>query len=120
MKWWRPFVLKLNSGVTQIQFNLKPYILEEVHRPVLSIVQLERILKTIKEYHKSNPSAEITLEVNPDDLDLDYLDRIRALGVNRLSIGIQSFHSSHLSWMNRSHTSKQATNAIKWAKEKGF
>jgi len=87
---------------------------------VLSIVQLERILKTIKEYHKSNPSAEITLEVNPDDLDLDYLDRIRALGVNRLSIGIQSFHSSHLSWMNRSHTSKQATNAIKWAKEKGF
>jgi oxygen-independent coproporphyrinogen-3 oxidase len=66
------------------------------------------------------PNAEITLEANPDDLSPAKLRELRTAGINRLSIGIQSFHEEDLSWMNRAHDSKQALQCILDAKAAGF
>ncbi|MEN8839441.1 MAG: radical SAM family heme chaperone HemW [Flavobacteriales bacterium] len=87
---------------------------------VLNQEELTSILSTIKKEYKVDDSAEITLEANPDDLTPEKLAIIWGSGVNRLSIGIQSFIARDLAFMNRSHTILQATNAIRYAKEIGF
>ncbi|MEN9859390.1 MAG: hypothetical protein RIT50_1512 [Bacteroidota bacterium] len=79
---------------------------------LLTIAELERILKTIREANWVDTCAEITLEVNPDDITLDQLKSWKDAGVNRLSIGIQSFYDTDLQWMNRAHTAKQALDAL--------
>ena len=87
---------------------------------VLNQEELTSILATIHQEYTVDKSAEITLEANPDDLTTEKLAIIKQSGVNRLSIGIQSFIARDLAFMNRSHTILQATNAIKQAKEIGF
>ncbi|MDR3245105.1 MAG: radical SAM family heme chaperone HemW [Prevotellaceae bacterium] len=64
--------------------------------------------------------AEWTIEANPDDLSQDYLHRLAILGVNRLSIGIQSFIDRDLKTMRRRHNAKQAVEAVKRAMDEGF
>lgn len=64
--------------------------------------------------------AEITLEANPEDLSPQKLSELRALGINRLSLGTQSFIAHELEWMNRMHTPEQAIAAIKDAQDAGF
>jgi oxygen-independent coproporphyrinogen-3 oxidase len=66
------------------------------------------------------PDAEITLEANPDDLSAEKLRLFQSLGINRLSIGVQSFHDQTLNMMNRSHSGSQALQAIATAREAGF
>lgn len=63
---------------------------------------------------------EFTLEANPDDVTPDRLAAWRAMGVNRLSMGVQSFCDSHLKWMRRRHDSAEAENAFLMAREAGF
>ncbi len=63
---------------------------------------------------------ETTLEANPDDLDGPYLDALREAGVDRLSIGVQSFDDDCLRLMNRRHTAAQADEAIRAARRAGF
>ena len=63
---------------------------------------------------------ETTLEANPDDLDAPYLDALRAAGVDRLSIGVQSFDDDCLRLMNRRQTAAQADEAIRMARDAGF
>jgi oxygen-independent coproporphyrinogen-3 oxidase len=87
---------------------------------LLSIQQISEILKKIHEWFIVHPNAEITLEANPDDLSIDFLGDLRAIGVNRLSIGIQSFADSDLQKLGRRHNSQQAINAVEWAKKCGF
>ncbi|HVF96582.1 MAG TPA: coproporphyrinogen-III oxidase family protein, partial [Flavisolibacter sp.] len=62
-------------------------------------------------------NAEITLEANPDDLTIEKLHHWKRLGINRLSIGVQSFFEEELRWMNRAHDAQQAINNLKLAKE---
>jgi oxygen-independent coproporphyrinogen-3 oxidase len=64
--------------------------------------------------------AEITLEANPDDISLMKLDELKAIGINRLSIGVQSFFEEDLTWMNRAHNAKQANDCISLSKQAGF
>lgn len=64
--------------------------------------------------------VETTLEANPDDLSADYLSALREAGVNRLSIGVQSFDDHCLKLMNRRHTAAQAHQAIHAAQQAGF
>jgi len=59
--------------------------------------------------------AEITLESNPDDITEEKLARWKEAGVNRLSIGIQSFFEEDLEWMNRAHNAEQAINSLQSA-----
>lgn len=82
--------------------------------------ELQAILDTIHQEFEINPEAEITLEANPDDLTKEKLEELKACGINRLSIGIQSFIARDLAFMNRSHTIKQAVDSVKTAQELGF
>ena len=66
------------------------------------------------------PVKEITLEVNPDDISSGYLESIRHLPFNRISMGVQSFDDSELSFLNRRHNEKKAVEAIHKCKQFGF
>ena len=87
---------------------------------LLSKEELAIILETIQGEFKVNSEAEITLECNPDDLTKKKLLELKEAGINRLSIGIQSFIGRDLLFMNRSHTIKQAVDSVKTAQEIGF
>ncbi len=64
--------------------------------------------------------AEVTLEANPDDLSIEHLRALKSLGINRLSIGIQSFHDRVLAFLNRAHDGKTAIAAVDNARKAGF
>src|ERR1700743_242557 len=82
---------------------------------------LDAILDGIRKHFDLRPDAEITLEANPDDMtDRIRLSAWRTAGINRLSIGIQSFFDEDLRWMNRAHHASQASEAIRLANEEGF
>lgn len=65
-------------------------------------------------------NAEMTIEINPGSVDFDYLINIRNLGINRLSIGVQSFDNKILKAINRIHDASEAEKTIKIAKQAGF
>ena len=87
---------------------------------LLSLSQLESLLQAAQANFSVDPAAEITLEANPDDLSLPYLKQLRQLGVNRLSIGLQSFDDSHLQLMNRAHNARQSRQCLEWIRAAGF
>ncbi len=87
---------------------------------VLTVPELSDILQFLRQEYQVEDGAEITLEANPDDLTSAYLKGIKSAGINRLSIGIQSFQDKHLKKMNRRHNSTQATKAIEKAAALGF
>lgn len=86
----------------------------------LSKTELNRLFEAIHLHFEVNPDAEITLEANPEDLTRDYLTHLRELGVNRLSIGIQSFDDDNLRYLNRNHDAQQSLQAIHDAQEIGI
>jgi oxygen-independent coproporphyrinogen-3 oxidase len=77
-------------------------------------------IEHIRDTHEVSDAAEISLEANPDDMSADKLKEWKASGVNRLSVGIQSFDDALLTSMNRSHNAGEAKQAIVLAKELGF
>jgi oxygen-independent coproporphyrinogen-3 oxidase len=87
---------------------------------LLHLEEIENILKTLHDCFEIDPDAEITFEANPDTLSLEYLSGLRSLGVNRLSIGIQSFFDNDLRYLSRKHDSSHALQCLDWAKEAGF
>lgn len=87
---------------------------------VLSVDQIGGILSTIRSVFNCSSVAEITLEANPEQLSAPFLDGLGGLGVNRLSIGIQSFDDNHLRTMSRRHTAAEAVAAVKSAQNAGF
>lgn len=87
---------------------------------LLSIGELRDLLEVLRDHFEIDSQAEITLEANPDTLTLEYLEGLRSLGVNRLSIGIQSFFDNDLQYLNRKHHSTHARECVGLAKEAGF
>lgn len=87
---------------------------------ILSTQELSTILQNIYENFSIGENPEITLEANPDDLGQSKLEELKAAGINRLSIGIQSFDSQILSYFNRAHNSKMAINSVRNAQQMGF
>lgn len=87
---------------------------------LLSQEELQLLLATIKELFIVSEEAEITLEANPDDLTPQKLQEMRRAGVNRLSIGLQSFHGPHLQLMNRAHTAQESLKSVREAQAAGF
>jgi oxygen-independent coproporphyrinogen III oxidase len=81
---------------------------------------LGKIMDTLRETHWVAADAEVTLEANPDDLTVAKLRELREMGVNRLSIGIQSFSDADLLLLNRSHNAQQADRAVKAAQDLGI
>lgn len=87
---------------------------------ILNKEEIISLIETIYNNFRIDPDAEITLECNPDDLNTKKLLELKEIGINRLSIGIQSFDDADLKFMNRSHNAKEALNCIQFAKESGF
>lgn len=86
----------------------------------LTISQLSRLINFIKEAIDFNKIEEFTIEVNPDDVTPEYMQNCRTLGINRISMGIQSFIDGELQAINRRHTSVQAEEAVSIIKKAGF
>ena len=82
--------------------------------------ELNSLFEAIYKHFRVEANAEITLEANPDDLHSEKVDIIRKGPVNRLSIGIQSFHDDDLQALNRIHTSQQSLQAIRNMQEAGM
>ena len=84
---------------------------------LLSAEELKQIFDTVHSNFQVSDDAEITLEANPDDLSMEKLGVLKASGINRLSIGVQSFFEEDLKLMNRAHNAKEALESIQMAKE---
>ncbi|MFY0252797.1 radical SAM family heme chaperone HemW [Chitinophaga sp. 30R24] len=87
---------------------------------LLEDTELQSLLAHLRATFQVAADAEITLEANPDDLNPEKLAMLQAAGVNRLSIGVQSFFEADLIWMNRAHNSAQALACIQQAQAAGF
>lgn len=87
---------------------------------LLEADQLHQVLHAIQNRYDIAPGAEITLEANPDDITPNKLLTWKSLGINRLSVGIQSFQSEELAWMNRAHDAEQAIQCLTWIQQAGF
>ena len=79
---------------------------------LLNIEEIQSLLYKIRNKFSVTDDAEITLEANPDDITEEKLLNWKEAGINRLSIGVQSFFSEDLQWMNRAHTASQALSSL--------
>ncbi|MBX2821869.1 MAG: radical SAM family heme chaperone HemW [Rhodothermaceae bacterium] len=122
----RPFI---DALLTEISLQGQAYGQEEAIETIyfgggtpsqLSIEEIDLILKAIHSHFNMSDVDEISFELNPDDVDVTYLKALRQTGVNRLSIGIQSFSEADLRWMNRAHTSEQAMHIVDHSRQAGF
>lgn len=87
---------------------------------VLTEIELSQILNQISTHFSVGDKIEYTLEANPDDLSQEYIRMLARQGINRLSIGVQSFFEEDLKFMNRSHSAGQAKNVIEAAQQEGI
>ena len=78
----------------------------------LTIPQLHQLFDAIYIYNKVESGAEVTIEMNPDDVSVPYADTLRQLGINRVSMGAQTFDDERLRWLNRRHTVAQVGQAV--------
>jgi oxygen-independent coproporphyrinogen III oxidase len=84
---------------------------------------LEQISSLVEACHKRfdiDPGAEITIEANPGSVTVDYLEKLRALGINRISFGVQSFDDLELQMIGRTHSAEDAREAVRMARAAGF
>ena len=118
----------INAMLIEIE-NKKDYLLGEEVETIYfgggtpSFIQTSHInslIKKIFSLFQVKGDAEITLELNPDDISENKLRELKATGINRLSIGVQSFHDEDLKFMNRSHNGNMARKSIAIAKKLGF
>lgn len=87
---------------------------------LLTGAEVSLILKSIQENFICANNAEITLEANPDDITIEKLNDWMSAGINRLSIGIQSFDDTDLKWMNRAHNAAESQESVELAIKQGF
>lgn len=100
MLWHHPKTLYLGGGTPSV---LEPEAIKDIIHAI-----------------EPDIDAEITLEANPGDLNREILRELRLIRINRLSIGIQSFHDSLLQFIGRRHAAEDAKNIVRMAKEEGF
>ncbi len=114
------FIAALLKEIVLQKNYLKNEIVETIYfgggtPSLLSIDDLVLIIEKIKSVFIVVTGAEITLETNPDDITDTKLAEWKKAGINRLSIGIQSFFEEDLKWMNRAHTVSQAISSLQSA-----
>lgn len=81
---------------------------------------LSLILDSVRRHFNVEPDAEVTMEANPGTVERDYLDALRALGINRLSFGMQSAIGSELALLEREHDLEAVVEAVQLSREAGF
>ncbi len=82
--------------------------------------QLERLLRVVKDNFVARPDAEYTIEANPESLDAAKLKVLRSHGVNRISLGVQSFHPQYLKYLGRDHDPSKARETYQMTRDAGF
>ncbi len=82
--------------------------------------EIAQLLAALDQQFEVDKKVEITLEANPDDLSPNHLSALKQAGINRLSIGVQSFYEEDLRFMNRAHNADQAKQCIEYAQKIGF
>jgi oxygen-independent coproporphyrinogen-3 oxidase len=82
--------------------------------------EIERIVDTVVARYNIASDVEITMEVNPGTVSCDGLKAFRAIGINRLNLGIQSFQDANLRFLGRIHSAQDANAAFEWARQSGF
>ena len=87
---------------------------------LLPLREAERIIAALRDSFAFTRDAEVSFEANPGTVDPDYLRGLVALGVNRLSFGVQSFHDDELAALDRIHSAEEARQGYRWAREAGF
>ncbi len=87
---------------------------------VLTVREMDLILSCIHDVGHVSSHAEVTMEVNPGTVNDTYLAAMHAIGVNRLNIGVQSFHDEKLKFLGRIHSAADAIKAVKGARGAGF
>lgn len=120
--------IELVNALTHELALQKDYLGEEINTiylgggtpSILNRGELDTLFSVIRTHFTLAPHAEITLEANPDDLTKEKLKEICAIGINRLSIGIQSFDDNLLKYLNRVHDANGARRCLKYAREAGF
>lgn len=87
---------------------------------ILDTSSIEKILDAIKAHYAVSSNPEITLEANPDDITFEKAMAWKMMGINRFSIGVQSFADENLRWMNRAHDASQSIQCIQTIRDVGF
>ncbi len=87
---------------------------------ILPSGDIESIIQLLNRTFTIEQDAEVTLEANPDDISSTKLFDWKTIGINRLSIGVQSFFEDDLIWMNRAHNAQQAADSIELSQRAGF
>ena len=87
---------------------------------LLPTSDIDRILNKIHSIFKVDDGVEITLEANPDDIEKSRLKEWKQSGINRFSMGVQSFFEEDLVWMNRAHHAHQSESSIRMVLDEGF
>jgi oxygen-independent coproporphyrinogen-3 oxidase len=83
-------------------------------------LEFGEILQSVRKYFNLVHAPEITIEANPGTVSVEYLTEVRTLGVNRISLGMQSAHQTELSLMDRQHTFEEVVKAVEWSRETGI
>ena len=87
---------------------------------VLDAAGIEQIIAAAFRHFRIQSDGEITIEVNPGTVSLEDFKRYRQAGINRLNIGVQSFHDANLKFLGRIHSREEALQVIDWGREAGF
>ncbi len=87
---------------------------------LLTDIEISNFIQKIRKIHSVSKNVEITLEANPDDIREESVSSWKKIGINRLSIGLQSFDDEDLSWMNRAHNSSESLKAVQIAQNAGI
>lgn len=87
---------------------------------LLSDDEIKHILDALYQNFNVQEDVEVTLEANPDDINEDWVKKLLQTDVNRISLGVQSFHDSNLQYLHRIHNSSEAINAIKLLQDNGI
>jgi oxygen-independent coproporphyrinogen-3 oxidase len=87
---------------------------------LLSESELGLLMEMIYKHFNVSTPPEISLEANPDDLSLEKIKQLQNAGINRLSIGIQSFDDNNLAYLHRAHNAVQASNCVKLSQDLGI
>jgi oxygen-independent coproporphyrinogen-3 oxidase len=112
--------MELINRLSELNAKLKTIYFGGGTPSILNPEEIGDFIKLIYDNKDVAKNAEITLECNPEDLNTKNLNNWLAIGINRLSIGIQTFNASALKTLNRAHTMDQAIAGLKLAREKGF
>ena len=122
----KPLITEINQSklvLTRSNIETKPFstVFFGGGTPSLfSIEQIEALLESLRNNYGIIPGADMTLELNPDSVDLEYMQGLSELGINRVSIGAQSFDPEVLKILDRTHDTENVSKAVAHAKQAGL